>query len=181
MRRINKIAIGLCLFLLLIVSVPSSLAYFFTYARTNGSASVKLEHKTDIEEDKNVVDVKKLTIKAATDSDPVMIRAKAFCGSDVEVVMQDEWTSGKESYKSDWTIKPDADGWYYYSKPIDGKTSSAYIDDSTYLELHVNINVEDPKELDTRHVVVVYEAAPAVYDDATGKWTANWEAVIETN
>ena len=176
MNKMNKVMIGLCILLLLAVSVPSSLAYFFTYARTNGGTDVTLKYKSTIDEEVEGT-VKKLTITAAENADPMMIRARAFYGSDVTVTVPD-------AFKDTWKQKSDDSVWYYYIDPIDGKEESIDISDKALLNFDVQINVEDPKDFETRHVVVVYEAAPAIYkydDQGNGYWDADWEAVISTD
>ena len=156
----------LSLILLLLISVPAALSYFYTYTNATGTIPVHLEDGTTITEDVPNTQ-KQITITADEDSDPVFVRVKVFAS---DVIETGSSTEG-------WELRND--GCYYYSDPIDGKEGND-IDGSAYLEISVSLSEgADPETLaESYNVIVIYEATPALIDDS-GALYADWNNVID--
>jgi len=179
----------LILIMLLAVYVPSTLSYFFTYTKAEGTVTVELFDDSTMEECVHNT-IKEISVTADEESDPIFVRVKTFAPSDV---MVDSETAG-------WNRKDD--GYWYYGAPIAG-TSSDY---KQLFASNADINFDvalpsteenDFEEGDNRHVVVIYEATPALYaasadelpedisvndcfqDSNGGLWYANWGMVLE--
>ncbi len=123
-------------------------AYFTTYAEAQGGQNLELGDWTEIEED--FYDwTKHVSIVSEPGSQPVYIRAKAFCGGDYLLEYSSE--SGK------W--EPGGDGYYYYGDILNGGETAE--------ELLVRIQGipadEELEDGDSFNVVVIYESAPVRY------------------
>ena len=147
----------------LLAAIGSGMAYFTTYARTDGQRPVSLG--TEIEE--TITDwAKHVVIKADQNSFPVYVRAKAFADSRFAV-----------SYTPSEGWKDGGDGFYYYEKIL-------YAGEST-TELLVQIPKEEVKKIPEEelkgfefNVVVVYECTKAI-DDEGNIIEPNWEQPID--
>lgn len=176
----KKILILLSLIMITVISVPSSLAYFYTYTRTQGEFTLTLNDKTVIDEEFDNKE-KVVTISADDNSDAIFVRAKAFTTSNIEI---------KYNLGTNWS--DGGDGYYYYALPIDGKTSSENIAkdaDPFKVSIEFPVTAEDG---DQHNVVVIYEATPALFKTTdpgnvrskwfdsvkNGYWYANWETII---
>ena len=176
----NKFIIVIAIALLCIVSVPSALAYFYTYAQTEGTVTVTLSDKSDIEE-KIEKGEKLISIKADENSDPVFVRVKYFAPSNatITVTKNEGWTEEGE--------------FYYYNKPIDGKADTETIKDVT--DSTLNIKIERPADMEegeTFDVVVLHEMTPALFSESepsatykffdsekNGWWYADWTTTVK--
>lgn len=162
--------ISLLLILIVVfVSVPPTLSYFFTYVETSGTVTVRLSDGGSINEDVPPEEpIKNVTITADENSDPIFVRVKVFAADDVEITTLSEgWTK--------------VDGYFEYAEPIDGFDSDSKFARSTKtLKLEISIpKSEKEEDAIEKHVVVVFEATPAIYEN--GSWTKNWDVKIEPN
>ena len=137
-------------------------AYFTTYVAVRGGFPIEMGDRTEITETFSNW-VKHVRIANEAGSEPVYIRAKAFCGSAYDLVYVDE--SGR------WS--PGEDGYYYYDGIVNGGEVTE--------ELQVRIeNVpEDITDPTSFNVVVVYESTPVRYDEA-GNPYADWSMTLDS-
>ena len=162
MKRLNYVLCAAVLVLVLSMGIGSAWAYFTTYAEARGGYTIELGGKTELREEFSAW-TKHVAITNAPDSVPVYIRAKAFCGSQYELVYMDE--SGK------WS--PGADGFYYYSDPVAGGETTAE------LQILIDNVPVDVNTGDSFNVIVVYESTPVQYH-ADGTPYADWNVVLDT-
>lgn len=148
--------------LILASNLPLAWGYFSTYTEASGRVQIQGRRiDTEIEEPDVSEWTKHVRITNSEDGSPVYIRAKAFCGSEYELVYdgQGHWSQG-------------ADGCYYYDGILEagGKTP----------ELLVKINNPPEKPVDGQefNVVVIYESTPVRYD-ANGRPYADWGQVLQ--
>ena len=178
MNKLNKILVLLSIVLITVVSVPNALAYFYTYAQTEGKVKIKLADDSEIKEDvKN--QTKFITINAVEGSDPVFVRVAYFTTDEVD----------KKN-----TVNPN--GWvedgdyYYYGDPIDGKNDTALADATKKLDIHIKYPAE-ASNTESFNVVVVHEMTPAIFSEteptakykyqdseAGGWWYADWSNTV---
>lgn len=151
--------------LVLSTGIGSALAYFSTYAVAEGGYTIHLGDETDIEETFSGW-TKHVTVSNKEGSEPVLVRAKAFCGKEFEqyLVYSDE--SGK------WA--PGADGYYYYSDPLKGGEFTE--------ELLVAFRgiPDSDEELAEFNVVVIYESTPVRYDSNGDIIRDCWDIKLDT-
>lgn len=145
----------LAILMVLIVSVPSALAYFTTYARVKGTSELKLGEHVDFEESPSN-DGHKLITLTVTEGD-VFVRVKAYAVREVLDNMS-------YSEKSQWNFSEDKECNIY--EYVEALTKGDVVE----LELIVDT---DEIDLDTFNVVVVYEYVPAFFD--TPNWDMNYE------
>lgn len=148
--------------LILSAGAGSAWAYFTTYTEARGGYAIQLGSQSTVTE---TLDrwTKHVTVTNDAASGPVFIRAKAFAGSQYELVYSSgtgKWTEG-------------ADGYYYYSDIVEagGSTEEA-------LDIRIDNVPDDVKDGDHFDVVVVYESTPVVYKD--GEASADWNAELVT-
>ena len=153
---------ALAFVLTLTAAVGRGWAYFTTYTEARGSYTISLGDETTVEEDFSAW-TKHVTIKNSDDSEPVFVRAKAFCGSEYSLMYSD--ASGK------WT--PNSDGYYYYSDVVPGGGSTESLD------IKIENVPTDVKDSASFHVVVVYETTPVLYHE-DGTAYADWERKVDT-
>lgn len=183
MQFSNKLFIVISIALLCIVSVPSALAYFYTYAQTEGTVTVSLSDKSDIVE-RIEKGEKIVQIKADNNSDPVFVRVKYVAPSNATItVVQNEG----------WVLDGD---FYYFSKPIDGKGDDSESDVIKSLtDTTLNIKIERPADMEegeTFDVVVLHEMTPALFSESepsatykffdsekNGWWYADWTTTVK--
>lgn len=128
--------------LVLTVKVGSAGAYFTTYVEAQGGAVVHLGDETNIREEVSGW-VKHLTVVNREDSDPVYIRARAFCGSQYELT----YTGGS------WVAVDD--GFYLYNGIVEGGQETE----------ELTITVDAKEKENSFDVTVIYESIPAQYDE----------------
>jgi len=155
MMRKRMIGALLAILMVLIVSVPSALAYFTTYARVKGTSILKLGEHVDFEESPSE-DGHKLITLTVTEGD-VFVRVKVFA-------VQEVLENMSYSEKSQWKFYEEK-GCYVYEY-VEALTKGNVVE----LELIVDT---DEIDLDTFNVVVVYEYVPAFFD--TPNWDMNYE------
>ncbi len=161
MKKKNILLAALAVSLTLSAGVGSAWAYFTTYAQARGGYTIELGDKTTVEEDFSAW-TKHVAITSNADSEPVYVRARAFCGQDYNLVY-----SGSEK----WT--PGADGYYYYSDILNGGETTDVLD----------VRIENvPEEIEDAaafNVVVIYETTPVRYHE-DGEPYADWTATLNT-
>ncbi len=145
--------------------IGTTWSYFTTYTEAEGGYTIHLGDRTEITESFTEW-TKHLTIANEPDSQPVYIRAKAFCGSDYKITHSGEG----------WTLN-EADGYYYYNSavPGGGKTSE--------LSLKIENIPEDPEDMERFNVVVIYESTPVRYHEDGSAYTVeetDWDEIVDT-
>lgn len=128
--------------MVLTVNVGSADAYFTTYVEAQGGAVVHLGDETNIWEEVSGW-IKHLTVANKEGSDPVYIRAKAFCGSQYDLT----YTG------SNWVAV--GDGFYLYNSIVEGGQVTT--------ELTITVDAKEKKN--SFDVVVIYESIPVQYDE----------------
>ena len=140
-------------------------SYFTTYAEAAGGYTIRLGDRTDITEDFTEW-TKHVTIANDPGSEPVYVRAKAFCGSEYTITYSGEgWTWNRE------------DGYYYYSEAVEGGQSTKP------LNLKIEGIPEDPEDLERFNVVVIYESTPVKYHEDGSAYTVeetDWDEILDT-
>ena len=144
--------------------IPAS-AYFTASAGTEGSIAVNVDTSTDIREDPPTEWTKSVQVYAGQDSEPVYVRARAFCLTyDFEYIDD----SGL------WGDEPEDDGWLYYDQPLQ---AGAYTEP---LQILINGGETPEGEAgDNFDVIVVYESTPLQYD-ANGNMYADWTLMLNS-
>lgn len=161
-KRGNLVLLGLAGAFVLGAGACPANAYFTTYAEAQGGAAVRLGDRTEIEETCSDW-TKSVVITSSPDSQPVYVRARAFCGSSYELEYSSE--SGK------W--EQGDDGYFYYSDILYGGEST------DVLEVRIGNVPEEPEDGQEFNVVVVYESTPVRYD-ADGEAYGDWTAVLDS-
>lgn len=156
----KKILIGfIALMMLAMVSVPSALAYFSTYAKVKGSAVVNLQYQVEFTENHGDDDEKVITL-TCTKGD-VFVRVKAYAVDEVLDLMdfenQEEWIS---SIGNGCLI------FEHIGALAEG--------DTVTLNLYVN---GEKLEREIFNVIVIYEYVPAIGD--TPDWSGEVTIVEE--
>lgn len=161
MKKKNILLAALAVSLTLSAGAGSAWAYFTTYANASGGYTLSLGDKTTVSEDFSSW-TKHVVITSQTDSQPVYVRAKAFCGSDYELIY---------SGSNKWS--PSNDGYYYYSDILNGGASTDALD------VKIENIPEEVKDGDSFNVVVIYETTPVRYHE-DGTPYADWSATLKT-
>lgn len=158
MKQIRNSLILLSVISLLLISVPSALAYIFIHKDDKASNSVTLKYKEEIDE--TVTELSKdVIITADADSDYVFVRVTSFITAD----LKDKMIQNTEG--TDWTY---SDGYWYYKKPIkDGESTEA-------LSVYYGGLPKNPEDGDNFHVVVVYESVPALFSETEKTGLSAW-------
>ena len=149
----NIFLVSFAAVLILTAGIGKASAYFTTYARAAGGYRINIDYDTEIEE--KFSDWKKrVVIKNKDGSQPVYVRARAFCGEEYSLTYSgDKWTLGK-------------DGYWYYNDILYGGSQTA--------ELVVKIDkIPEGVEEAELNVVVIYEYTPVKYNQ-DGKPYADW-------
>ena len=140
-------------------------SYFTTYTEAAGGHPIQLGDRTDITEDFTEW-TKHVTIANEPGSEPVYIRAKAFCGSQYTITYSGEgWTWNEE------------DGYYYYNYAVEGGKSTES------LNLKIDGIPENPEDLERFNVVVIYESTPVKYHEDGSAYTVeetDWDEILDT-
>ena len=140
-------------------------SYFTTYTEAAGGYPIQLGDRTDITEDFTEW-TKHVTIANEPGSEPVYIRAKAFCGSQYTITYSGEgWTWNEE------------DGYYYYNYAVEGGNSTES------LNLKIDGIPENPEDLERFNVVVIYESTPVKYHEDGSAYTVeetDWDEILDT-
>ena len=150
----------------LLAAIGSGMAYFTTYASTQGQQPVNLG--TEIEE--SITDwTKHVVIRSNPFSIPVYVRARAF--TDGRFTLTYPQTAG-------WTAN--SDGYFYYDEILYASESTSELQVHIKLgdrEINSITNKEELKNLGF-NVVVVYECTRAT-DDNGNVIQPNWDQLID--
>lgn len=163
MKKKNIILAALAVSLTVSAGVGTAWSYFTTYAEASGGYTLNLGDKTTVEEEFSSW-TKHVAITSREDSEPVYVRARAFCGSDYQLVY---------SGSAKWS--PNSDGYYYYSDILNGGEQTEVLD----IKIENIPADEDLKDGDNFNVVVIYETTPVRYR-ADGTPYADWTATLNT-
>ena len=140
-------------------------SYFTTYAEAAGGYTIHLGDRTEITESFSDW-TKHVVIANEENSEPVYIRAKAFCGSQYTITYSGEgWT---------WNS---ADEYYYYDKAVEGGGTAAALD------LKIDGIPENPEDLERFNVIVIYESTPVKYHEDGSAYTVeetDWSEILDT-
>lgn len=161
MKRKNILLAALAVSLTLSAGAGSAWAYFTTYTDAAGGYTLELGDKTTVSENFSSW-TKQVSITSREDSQPVYVRARAFCGSEYTLVY-----SGSEKWS------PNSDGYYYYSDILNAGESTEILD------VKIENIPEDVKNGDNFNVVVIYETTPVRYRE-DGTPYADWSAKLNT-
>ena len=168
--------------LVLSAVMGSAWAYFTTYCRAKGGYPIVLGHEEHEEEAFKQWN-KELSIKISDDSNPVYLRARAFC-ADYELSYSDDIVGedGKTTNKN-W-VGPSNDGWVYYTEIL-GKNDKRRAES---LFVKINNVPENKDEVafkgDEFNVIIVYEATRVQYDDNGNElpWDrVDWTQKVDTH
>ena len=147
--------------MVLSAGVKEASAYFTTYVRAEGGYVIQSGYETEIEE-KFYDWTKEITIGSKSGSQPVYIRAKAFCGDEYELLYSDPYDK--------WTQK--SDGYWYYKDIVNGGEKTKP------LLIKIEKVPEEVKDNTEFNVVVIYESTPVRYDK-NGNPYEDWSAKTE--
>ena len=154
----------LAVFMILGASVGRAWSYFTTFALARGSYTIAMNEHTEIEEEFSNW-TKHLVISNKDDSEPVMIRARGYCGDEYRLTYSGtDWTEG-------------TDGFWYYAKVVD----PGYETEELLVKITDKDGNEIPKEQDKPaefNVVVVYESTTVITYDADGNPKADWDQKV---
>ena len=172
-RRRSLLLAAIALVLVLTASVGSAMAYFTTYTQAEGGYPVSLGERTRIIETFSNW-TKGVTISTQDGSEDVYVRAKAFAGSDYDLV--------PEIVENSWTYN-ESDGYYYYNDILTAEGDTD-IDGAPSLSFHIEnvpeavTEAEDFSPADF-NVVIVYECTPVLYEE-DGSTYADWDMILVT-
>lgn len=161
MKRKQWLLAVLALGLVLGASIGPISAYFTTYASAKGGYPIYLGSTTTVYEEFSRW-TKHVTITSEEDSQPVFVRARAYCGETYEVSYDgaDAWTDG-------------GDGFWYCDAILNGGEATAPLD------VHIENVPAATEPGESFNVVVVYETTPVQFDEA-GEPYADWSITLDT-
>lgn len=151
------------------VGIGSALSYFTDNVTSSGGYAVEVEEpQTEITE--TFGDWTKHVTVTNTGEIPVYIRARAFCGSQYELVYRGETGANGEG----WTVSGD----YYEYNTVLGVGETTPV-----LNIEIKNVPQDATDRDSFNVVVIYERTPAVQynEDGSVKLDANGRPVPDWN
>ena len=144
--------------------IGTTWSYFTTYTEAAGGYTISLGDRTEITE-RFTEWTKHLTIANEPDSQPVYIRAKAFCGSQYTITYSGEgWTQG-------------SDGYYYYNSAVDGGGATGALD------LKIENIPETPEDKASFNVIVIYESTSVKHHEDGSAYTieeTDWSELLDT-
>lgn len=161
-RSGNFILVLLAVGMVLTAGLTGASAYFTTYTEAEGGYSIELGETTTVWETVSSW-TKHLRITNQEGSEPVYIRARAYCGSLYQL-----------SYETDseyWSETPDREGFYYYDKILEAGEVSE--------ELRIKITNPPSDPSVSFDVIVVYESTPVQYDE-DGNPYADWNQKVDS-
>lgn len=162
MKRKQIIGLTALFALILSASVPSTIAYFTTYASALGRVEISLQAETEIIEQLPEPYSKHVQVQLDQGSQPVYVRVRAFSSSTYPVTPRPSSTNWRQN------------GQYWeYAIPLfpeEGRN----ITDEIIFEI-------DPKEDETQdfNIVVVSESIPVEFDENGNPLPADWNKTIE--
>ena len=156
----------LALLLVVCVSVGPALAYFSTFTRASGTATLSLEHHTWIKEPDFDEEFKQIQIKNYGKS-PCYVRVAAFAPDGITLALAAGDTSG-------WS--KDGDYWVYGSVLQPGDTANDLVLVLGNLPVLPSPSAApDINQVESFNIPVGYEATIAVYDPDTEAYKpADW-------
>ena len=154
-NRNRNILIIFMIIAVCLISVPSAMAYFTTYARVKGTKPIKLKEVVRFKEE-DISGNKHVVMTADADSDPIYVRVRAYASEEIMDLLTYKYTDGQ------WT---ESDGWYEYYKVLNAGESAV---------MDIEIDKTDI-ENEQFNVVVVYEYIPAI-SDGNGGYVKDWDA-----
>ena len=160
MKRKNIVLALLAMGMVLTAGLGQTWAYFTTYVEVEGGYPVQLGGRSETHSEEDFSDwTKHVRITNGEGSAPVLVRARAFCGS--------LYTLNYSSPSGKWTYDS-SDGFYYYSDIVNGGETTE--------ELQIRIENVPEAETDPSafNVIVVYESTPVRYD-ADGNPYGSWD------
>ena len=160
MKKNKLFLMLLAVIMILCVSIGPALAYFTAYTTAKGSATMALVPKTDITEPTANSGKKELVI-SNTGNAPCFVRVRAFASNGVTLSAE---ASG------DWS-STGTDCWTYGPVLMPGAQTSKLV-------ITLGNLPENPEIGDNFNVAVVYEARPAVWDDADGAYKPDWTSDV---
>ena len=181
----KRTARNLCLSLLaagsvLAAGVNGALAYFTTYTAAEGGYVIHLGDRTRIEETFDSW-TKHVTVTNDPESEPVYIRAKAFCARYGLVYNSPagNWTTARGAWNE--IVPSGADEYYYYTEIVNGGESTDVLNVVIDFPAADGESVSEDRE--SFNVIVIYESTPVRYhEDGTpyADWTEKLDVVIDT-
>lgn len=153
--------LGLAGALVLASGIGRAAAYFTTYTQAGGGVTLSLKSTTSVEE---TVSKWTKTVKVTNEegSQPVYVRAKAFCAGEYELEYAgdpaDTWGLGE--------------GGYYYYKGNNGILSGGHTTEA--LKVTIKSIAAAPEDGETFHVAVIYETVPVLYDEKGAEKAPDW-------
>lgn len=149
------------------LSVKPAMAYFTDYASASGNIEIAVDDTHSTVEESGEGQQKIIVI----DND---MATKAFVR--VQVVLPEGITAamdGEKTSEEDWTLK---DGYYYYSKVLEGKSKTTTEDSTSPLVLEIDVTnavQTGENEYADFNVIVIPESAKVLYDE-NGNPYADW-------
>lgn len=145
-RKTNLIIICMMLFLLAIVPVSRTLAYFTDDASYSGGGALSLAWETELKEEVKEND-KTVTIKNTGDTD-VIVRVRIF-GNEEYLTIKNE--SGQ------W--KDGGDGWWYY----DGILKPDAVTEALVADVKASADLPEHEF----NIIVIHESERVIYDNGS--------------
>lgn len=179
MKRKTIRNIGLSLLTAALISsagVSGAVAYFTTYTTAQGGYVIHLGDRTDIRESFDSW-TKHVTVTSDPDSEPVYVRARAFCARyDLAYTSESgRWTSGKGGWNE--VVPAGEDAFYYYTEIVHGGESTDALDVVIQIPAGEDASWEDG---DSFQVIVIYESTPVRYHE-DGTPYADWTKVLDAS
>lgn len=147
------------------LSVKPAMAYFTDYASASGNIEIAVDDTHSTVEESGEGQQKIIVI----DND---MATKAFVR--VQVVLPEGITAAVDTNSSaDWSLK---DGYYYYSKVLEGKSEETTEDSTSQLILNIDVTnavQTGENEYADFNVIVIPESAKVLYDE-NGNPYADW-------
>lgn len=164
----------------LTMGINSALAYFTTYTVAEGGHTVHLGDRTQIRESFDSW-TKHLTVTNDAGSEPVYVRARAFCAryGFHYAAASDRWTTEKGSWNE--IVPGGGDEYFYYKEMLKGGESTDVLD--VVIEIPVKEEGVVFEEGESFNVIVIYESTPVRYrEDGTpyADWTQTLDVVTDT-
>lgn len=181
-KRSRKIRTGLytaiAIMLVMSAAMGTAWAYFTTYARARGGVLLNLGHEEHIDETFKEWE-KTLDIEISADSEPVYLRARAFCADyDVTFENSQNWTEDGDWMYYNFTLEPGKDG---DGNPIPARLSDR--GDELKALINEGKSPENAEEGKIFNVIIVYESTQVQYDDdgnPIAPIDADWTREVKT-
>lgn len=172
--------LGLAGFLILTSGLGTANAYFTTYTQAGGGVALSLGSETYVEETVSGW-TKRVKITSEEGSQPVYVRARAFCGNEYNLTYQNKEEDGEPAA---WIAGQD--GYWYYNRNDGilwaGETTPELqiVIESAGQEQAPPETEKAPENGETFRVVVVYETTPVLYDEQGELKDPDWTFAAQT-